>query len=120
MDAALATAAAIPLSLTLARLVPLNMLALPWYGFQQAGWLLLYALCFVLPFFCGALFITLAFMRWAAVIGRCYAADLAGSALGVILVLGCLIWDRFAVVIRSSTQQLRGIDYVSAAKAIIR
>jgi peptide/nickel transport system permease protein len=29
-----------------------------------------------------------------------------------------LIWDRFAVVMRSSTQQLRSIDYVNAAKAI--
>jgi hypothetical protein len=88
--AALATAAAMPLSLILARQVPLNMLALPWYGVQQAGWLLLYALCFLLPFFCGAVFITLAFMRWAAAIGRCYAADLGGSALGVILVLAWL------------------------------
>ena len=85
--AALATAVSIPLSLALARQVPLNMLALPWYGVQQAGWLLLYALCYVLPFFCGGAFITLAFMRWACHIGRCYAADLAGSALGAVLVM---------------------------------
>ena len=87
---ALATALAIPLSLALASQVPLNMLALPWYGLQQAGWLLLYALCYLLPFLCGAVFITLAFMRWANVIGHCYAADLAGSALGVVLVLAWL------------------------------
>jgi len=88
--AALAAAVSIPLSLVLARHVPLNMLALPWYSVQQAGWLLVYALCFALPFFCGGAFITLAFMRWAGQIGRCYAADLAGSALGAILVLALL------------------------------
>ncbi|MGD8272878.1 MAG: ABC transporter permease [Desulfobacterales bacterium] len=44
---------------------------------------------------------------------------LIGGSLNVIIwVLGFLIWDRFAVVMRASTQQLRTIDYVSAAKAI--
>jgi len=44
---------------------------------------------------------------------------LIGGSLNVIIwVLGLLIWDRFAVVMRSSTQQLRSIDYVNAAKAI--
>jgi len=44
---------------------------------------------------------------------------LIGGSLNVIIwVLGLLIWDRFAVVTRSSTQQMRSIDYVSAAKAI--
>lgn len=36
----------------------------------------------------------------------------------VILVLGLLIWDRFAVVMRSSTQQVRGLDYINAARAL--
>ncbi|RPH49265.1 MAG: ABC transporter permease [Desulfobacteraceae bacterium] len=44
---------------------------------------------------------------------------LIGSSLNVIIwVLGLLIWDRFAVVMRASTQQLREMDYVNAAKAI--
>jgi peptide/nickel transport system permease protein len=44
---------------------------------------------------------------------------LIGGSLNVIIwVLGFLIWDRFAVVMRASTQQLRSIDYVSAAKAL--
>jgi peptide/nickel transport system permease protein len=34
----------------------------------------------------------------------------------VILVLGLLVWDRFAVVIRASTQQIRPLEYVAAAK----
>jgi peptide/nickel transport system permease protein len=44
---------------------------------------------------------------------------LIGGSLNVIIwVLGLLIWARFAVVMRSSVQQLRDIDYVSSAKAI--
>ncbi len=44
---------------------------------------------------------------------------LAGSSLAmVILVLGLLKWDRYAVVLRSATQQVRNLDYVTAARAI--
>jgi peptide/nickel transport system permease protein len=43
---------------------------------------------------------------------------LRGGSLGiVILVLGLMIWNRFVLVMRASTQQLRSVDYVSAAKA---
>lgn len=43
---------------------------------------------------------------------------LVGSSLMVvILVLGLLKWDRFAVVLRSATQQVRHLDYVTAARA---
>jgi peptide/nickel transport system permease protein len=46
-------------------------------------------------------------------------AALAGSSLtNVILVLGLLLWDRFAVVTRSATLQIRSLDYVAAAQAI--
>jgi peptide/nickel transport system permease protein len=41
-----------------------------------------------------------------------------GSSLGVvILTLGLLKWDRFAVVMRSATQQVRSLDYITAAEA---
>lgn len=41
---------------------------------------------------------------------------LAGSSLFiVILVLGSLIWDRFALVTRASVQQLRSLEFVTAA-----
>jgi peptide/nickel transport system permease protein len=43
---------------------------------------------------------------------------LGGSLQVVIVVLGCLLWDRFAVVMRSSTQQIRDMEYVYAAKAV--
>jgi peptide/nickel transport system permease protein len=41
---------------------------------------------------------------------------LLGSSLTlVLLTLGLLLWDRFAVVARSTTMQVRNLDYVSAA-----
>jgi peptide/nickel transport system permease protein len=44
-------------------------------------------------------------------------AILGGSLWVVIIVLGLLKWDRFAVVMRSATQQVRSLDYVAAAQA---
>ena len=45
-------------------------------------------------------------------------ALVGGSLHAVVLVLGLLLWDRYAVVMRSATQQARSMDYVSAARAI--
>lgn len=45
-------------------------------------------------------------------------AIVGGSLQVVICVLGLLLWDRFAVVMRSSTQQIRSMDYVAAAQAV--
>lgn len=45
-------------------------------------------------------------------------ALVGGSLWIVILVLGLLKWDRFAVVMRSATLQARSLDYVAAAQAI--
>ena len=44
-------------------------------------------------------------------------AIVGGSLQVVITVLGLLLWDRFAVVMRSSTLQIRSMDYVAAAEA---
>ena len=44
-------------------------------------------------------------------------AMVGGSLWIVILVLGLLKWDRFAVVMRSATQQVRSLDYVAAAQS---
>jgi peptide/nickel transport system permease protein len=44
-------------------------------------------------------------------------AMVGGSLWVVILVLGLLKWDRFAVVMRSATQQVRALDFVAAAQA---
>lgn len=44
--------------------------------------------------------------------------SLIGSSLWIVIwVLGLLIWDRFAVVMRSTTMQVRNLDYVAAAQA---
>lgn len=45
-------------------------------------------------------------------------AVLGGSLQVVIGVLGLLLWDRFAVVMRASTLQVRRREYVAAAQAI--
>ena len=44
-------------------------------------------------------------------------AFIGGSLPVVIMVLGLLKWDRFAVVMRSTTQQVRSLDYIAAAEA---
>jgi peptide/nickel transport system permease protein len=41
-----------------------------------------------------------------------------GSLTVVILVLGLLMWDRFAVILRAATQQIRALEYVAAAQCI--
>jgi peptide/nickel transport system permease protein len=46
------------------------------------------------------------------------AALVGGSLAMVILVLGLLLWDRFAVVARTATLQVARADYVAAARAI--
>jgi peptide/nickel transport system permease protein len=45
-------------------------------------------------------------------------AIFGGSLNVVILVLGFLLWDRFAVVLRASTRQIASRGYVTAARAI--
>jgi peptide/nickel transport system permease protein len=43
---------------------------------------------------------------------------LVGSSLAVvILTLGLLLWDRFAVVTRTTTMQVRNLNYIAAAEA---
>jgi peptide/nickel transport system permease protein len=45
-------------------------------------------------------------------------AMVGGSLIVVIAVLGLLKWDRFAVVMRAATQQVRSLEYIDAAKSI--
>jgi peptide/nickel transport system permease protein len=45
--------------------------------------------------------------------------SIVGSSLAVVIwVLGLLMWDRFAVVVRSATQQVRAQEFVTAAEAL--
>jgi peptide/nickel transport system permease protein len=41
-----------------------------------------------------------------------------GSVTALVLILGFLTWDRYAVVTRSVAQQLRGSDFITAARAV--
>ena len=53
----------------------------------------------------------------AVLVAVAVVALIGGSMQIVILTLGCLIWDRFAVVLRATTQQIRSMDYIPAAQA---
>ena len=53
----------------------------------------------------------------AVLVAVAVVALIGGSMYVVIMVLGCLIWDRFAVILRATTQQIRAMDYVQAARA---
>ena len=53
----------------------------------------------------------------AVLVAVAVVALIGGSMQVVIMVLGCLIWDRFAVILRATTQQIRAMDYVQAAQA---
>jgi peptide/nickel transport system permease protein len=46
-------------------------------------------------------------------------ASLVGGSLKVVIVLlGLLLWDRFAIVTRAATQQLRDAEFIAAAQAL--
>ena len=53
----------------------------------------------------------------AVLVAVAIVALIGGSMQIVIITLGCLIWDRFAVVLRATTQQIRSMDYIPAARA---
>jgi len=47
------------------------------------------------------------------------AVGLVGGSLKVVIItLGLLLWNRYAVVMRSATQQIRNQDYIPAAQAV--
>jgi peptide/nickel transport system permease protein len=51
-------------------------------------------------------------------VGLAVVAMVGGSLIVVISVLGLLKWDRFAVVMRAATQQVRSLEYIDAAKSL--
>jgi peptide/nickel transport system permease protein len=53
----------------------------------------------------------------AVLVALAVVALVGGSMQVVIVVLGLLIWDRFAVVVRASAMQIRPMEYVAAARA---
>ncbi len=63
-------------------------------------------------------FVTVRLSMPVVLVALAVVALVGGSLLVVVFVLGLLLWDRFAVVMRSSTLQIRSMDYVIAAKAV--
>lgn len=45
-------------------------------------------------------------------------AVVGGSVVSVVFILGFLFWDRFGVVTRTATQQVRTQDFIAAAEAV--
>ena len=63
-------------------------------------------------------FVTVRLAMPLILIALAVVATIGGSLMVVILVLGLLKWDRFAVVMRAATQQVRGLEYVAAAECV--
>lgn len=62
-------------------------------------------------------FVTVRLAMPVILVALAVVAMVGGSLWVVVLVLGLLKWDRFAVVMRAATQQVRALDYVAAAAA---
>jgi peptide/nickel transport system permease protein len=62
-------------------------------------------------------FVTARLAMPVVLVALAVVAMVGGSLTVVILTLGLLKWDRFAVVMRSATMQVRSLDYVAAAEA---
>lgn len=45
-------------------------------------------------------------------------AAVGASLTIIVLLLGLFLWDRFALVLRAATQQIRNADYISAARSL--
>lgn len=54
----------------------------------------------------------------ATLVALAVVALFGGSLQVVVTVLGLLLWDRFAVVMRAATMQVRQMDYISAAEVL--
>ncbi|HWX48518.1 MAG TPA: ABC transporter permease [Roseomonas sp.] len=66
----------------------------------------------------AVLFLITARLSLPAVLVALAVVGLVGSSLTVVVTtLGLLLWDRFAVVARTTTMQIRHLDYVDAARA---
>ena len=55
---------------------------------------------------------------WPLILVALTVVSMVGSSLTVVmLTLGLLLWERFAVVARTTTMQVRTLDYIAAARA---
>jgi peptide/nickel transport system permease protein len=63
-------------------------------------------------------FVTIRLSLPVVLVGLAVVALVGGSLEVVVMVLGLLLWDRYAVVTRAATRQIRSAEYVRAARAI--
>jgi len=63
-------------------------------------------------------FITTRLSMPAMLVALAVVSIYGGSLTIIAVVLGLLLWARFAVVIRSTTMQMRDLEYIAAAKAM--
>ena len=101
-------------SFALAQRVPFNALAILWDP-RQYLYLLVLCLLFTVPFFFGANCIALAFLRYGAQIGRVYAANLLGSGIGALCVVGAL----FVLTPPEVLRVIAGVAVAAAALACV-
>jgi peptide/nickel transport system permease protein len=52
------------------------------------------------------------------VVALAVVAQIGGSLTVLMTVIGFLIWDRYAVVVRGAARQIRSQDYITAARAV--
>jgi hypothetical protein len=88
---AVALAVLMPASFWLAQQVPFNPLELLWDRTQFTKLLAVYLLM-MLPFFCGGLFIGLAFAHCGRPSSRIYASDILGAGIGSLGVIAALFF----------------------------
>ena len=67
--------------------------------------------------FAAATCTTLAYAPQFVKVWRTRSTEDISLGMFLVMVLGLLLWDRFAVVTRATTQQVRALDYVAAAQA---
>jgi peptide/nickel transport system permease protein len=63
-------------------------------------------------------FVTVRLAMPLILVALAVVATIGASLTVVVLVLGLLKWDRFAVVMRAATQQVRALEFVTAAECI--
>lgn len=97
--------------LSLSQRIPFNLFLLirDWHQFLN---LLLYYLLFFVPFFFGAVCIAIAFMKFSEHIGTLYGANLLGSGVGALGVVGLLF-------VLEPTSTVRAVAVVSLSAAIL-
>jgi hypothetical protein len=99
-----------PASFVATQALPFNALAVVWDPGQLLYLLAMYLLL-VVPFFCGATCVGLAFVCYGDKVGRIYAANLFGSALGALGIVAVL----FVLPPSDALRLIAALGFIAAA-----